>query len=249
MTSDVRSVQELARQLGGMPIYITSLGWSTNDVAALSANRNISASQIEADLLARASVGLMGLDTVPLIFWSADVTPQTETANTLSNLTNLLDNAKAIGQVQGSNGTIQEYRFTKGANLKVFLWRNIDGDTGIPVSVGNLPSSSYVAYASDTLVLNDTTGTAISVGADGSTLIGLNERPVILLGKVGNIGDQAQSAITDQLDVWRIQFGELLKHWLNEGKAAFIQTAEDLFAKAKDNAIEWGEQQIDDLLN
>jgi hypothetical protein len=249
MASDVRSVQELSRQLGGMPVYITSLGWSANDVNAVSSNRSIAPSQVEADLLARASISLMGLDTVPLVFWSADISPQTPAANTLSNLAGLLANAKSIGQVQGANGTVNEYRFRKGSNLKVFVWRSVDGDAGIPVSISDLPSSSYIAYATDTLVLNTTTGTAIPVASDGSSAIGINERPVILLGKVGNIGEQAQSAITDQVDIWRIQLGDLLKHWLNEAKASFMQMLEDLFNQAKDNAIEWGQQQIDDLLN
>jgi len=249
MASDVHSVQELARQLGGKPVYITSLGWNTGELSALAANRSLSLAQVEADMLTRASVSLMGLDTVPLVFWSTDLTPQTATAVTLANLTSQLDNAKAIGQVQGSNGNVQEYRFKKGSNLKIFIWRSIEGDAGSSVSIGNLPASSYIAYAADTQVLNNTMGTAIKVESDGSTVIGLNERPVFLLGKVGNIGDQAKSAIADQLDIWRIQFGDLLKQWLNEAKASFIRMFEDFVTKAKDNAVEWGEQQINDLLN
>lgn len=249
ITSDVHSVQELARQLGGMPVYITSLSWRQADLASLAASRSISYSQVEADLLARSSLALMGLDSVPLVFWSTDLIPQTPTANTFANLSSLLDDAKSIGQVQGSSGTVHEYRFRKGGNLKIFLWRSVDGDAGIPITVGSLPASSYVAYASDTLLLNTTAGTAISVEADGSSIIGINERPVILLGKVGDIGAQAQAAVADQLDIWRIQFGELLKQWLNEAKASFMKMIEDLFNQAKENAIEWGEEQIDDLLN
>ncbi len=249
MTSDVHSVQELARQLGGKPVYITSLGWNTGELGALAANRNISLAQVEADMLTRASISLMGLDTVPLIFWSTDITPQTATATTLSNLNSQLDNSKAIGQVQGSTGNVHEYRFKKGSNLKVFIWRSIEGDAGTSVSIGNLPASSYVAYAADTQVLNNTMGTAIKVESDGTTVLGLNERPMFLLGKVGDIGEQAKSAIADQMDMWRIQFGELLKQWLNEAKASFIKMFEDFVTKAKDNAVEWGEEQINELLN
>ncbi len=249
LASDVRSVQELARQLGGKPVYVTSLNWDENESAVLAANRTISTAQVQADMLTRASIGLMGLDTVPLVFWSADVSPQTPVANTLSNLSSQLDNAKSIGQVQGAQGSVDEYRFQKGGNLKVFIWHNVDGDNGIPVTLGNLPASSYIAYATDTLVLNNTTGTAIKVAEDGSTVIGLNERPVLLVGKVGDIGEQIKGAVADQLDMWRIQFGELLKRWLNEAKASFIQMFEELFDKAKENAIEWGEEQINGLFN
>ena len=249
MVSDVHSIQELARQLGGMPVYVTSLGWNVGDLSTLAANRNIGLAQVEADMLTRASVSLMGLDTVPLVFWNTDLTPQTATAVTLHNLASQLDNAKAIGQVQGSTGNVYEYRFKKGVDLKVFAWRSTDGDAGSSVSIGNLPASSYITYAPDTQVLNNTMGSAIKVAADGSTVIGLNERPIFLLGKVGNIGEQAQSAISDQLDIWRIQFGELLKQWLNEAKASFVRMFEEFINKAKDNAIDWGEQQINDLLH
>jgi hypothetical protein len=99
------------------------------------------------------------------------------------------------------------------------------------------------------LVLNNTTGIAIKVADDDTTVVGLNERPVLLLGKIGDVGEQIKGSIADQLDMWRIQLGELLKHWLNEAKTSLIQMFEELFDKAKENAIEWGEEQINDLLN
>jgi hypothetical protein len=249
LASDVHSVQELARQLGGKPVYVTSLNWDANESAVLAANRTISAAQVQADMLTRASISLMGLDVVPLVFWSADVSPQTPIANSLGNLSSQLDNAKAIGQIQGTQGTVEEYRFQKGSNLKVFIWHTVDGDNGIPVTIGSLPASSYIAYATDTLVLNNTTGVAIKVADDDTTVVGLNERPVLLLGKIGDVGEQIKGSIADQLDMWRIQLGELLKHWLNEAKTSLIQMFEELFDKAKENAIEWGEEQINDLLN
>lgn len=249
MSGDVRSVQELARQLGGMPVFITSLGWNANDLPVLSINRNIQPAQVEADMLVRASVGLMGLDSIPLVFWNTDVAPQTSTANALRNLASQLDMAKPLGQVQGSTGSVQEYRFQKGSNLKIFLWHTQDGDAGIPVSVANLPEIPFIAYASDMLVLNSTTGIPISVDSSGSTIIGLNERPLLLTGKIGDIGAQVQSSITDQLDIWKIEVGDLLRHWLNDGKAAFMDMLETLFNQAKDKAVEWGEEQIDKILN
>ena len=80
-------------------------------------------------------------------------------------------------------------------------------------------------------------------------MLGLNERPVLLTGKVGDLAAQAQSAITDQLEIWQMQIGELIRHGLNNAKAAFMDMLEELFNQAKDKAVEWGEEQIDELLN
>ncbi len=249
MIGDIRSVQELARQLGGMPVYITSLGWNASDLAVLAGNRSIQYAQVEADMLVRASISLMGADSVKLIFWNTDVTPQTSTANALRNLANALDTAKSIGQIQGTTGSVQEFRFQKGGNLKSFLWRTQDGDNGVPVSVTNLHPGSFLAYGVDMVVLTNKTGIPVPVDSSGTAVLGLNERPVLLTGKVGDLGAQAQSAITDQLEIWQMQIGELIRQGLNNAKAAFMDMLEELFNQAKDRAVEWGEEQIDDLLN
>ncbi len=249
MIGDIRSVQELARQLGGMPVYITSLGWNTADLAFLAGNRNIQYAQVEADMLTRASISLMGADLIQLIFWNTELPPQTSTANALRNLSDALDTAKSIGQVQGTTGSVQEFRFQKGANLKVFLWRTQDGDTGVPISVSNLHPGNFLAYGVDMIVLNNHTGIPVAVDASGTAVLGLNERPLLLTGKVGDLAAQAQSAITDQLEIWQMQIGELIRHGLNNAKAAFMDMLEELFNQAKDKAVEWGEEQIDELLN
>jgi len=80
-------------------------------------------------------------------------------------------------------------------------------------------------------------------------VLGLNERPVLLTGKVGDLAAQAQGAITDQLEIWQMQIGELIRQGLNNAKAAFMDMLEELFNQAKDKAVEWGEEQIDELLN
>lgn len=249
MIGDVRSVQELARQLGGMPVYITGLGWNTSDLAFLASNRSIQYAQVEADLLARASISLMGGDTIPLIFWNTDVSPQTSTANSLHTIANVLDTAKSIGQVQGQSGSIQEFRFQKGANVKVFLWRTQDGDNGSPVGVANLHQSTFTAYAVDAIDLNKKSGIPVPVDSSGNAVLVVNERPVFLTGKVGDLAEQASSAITDQLEIWQMQIGEIMRRWLNDAKTAFMDMLEDLFTQAKDKAVEWGEEQLDELLH
>ena len=233
MAGDIRSVQELSRQLGGMPVYITGLGWNAADLAFLAGNRSIQYAQVEADMLVRASISLMGADSIQLIFWNTDVTPQTSTANALHNLAEALDTAKSIGQVQGTTGSVQEFRFQKGANLKSFLWRTQDGDTGVPVSVSNLNPGNFLAYGVDMIVLNNITGIPVPVDSSGTAVLGLNERPVLLTGKVGDLAAQAQSAITDQLEIWQMQIGELIRHGLNNAKAAFMDMLEELLTRRR----------------
>jgi hypothetical protein len=81
LIDEIRSVQELARQLGGKPVYITRLNWSSEELGTLSGGRLIAVNQLEADMLVRASIGLMASDSLPIIFWKTDLMPQSPVAN------------------------------------------------------------------------------------------------------------------------------------------------------------------------
>jgi hypothetical protein len=249
LIDEIRSVQELARQLGGKPVYITRLNWSSEELGTLSGLRLIAVNQLEADMLVRASIGLMASDSLPIIFWKTDLMPQSPVANALRNLSDLLVNAKPIGQVQGETGSLQEFRFQKGADLKIFTWRTQDGDSPAPVNIPNIPSQTMTAFSTDSTSLSNTLGTRLEVDGAGNTILMLNERPVVLTGKTGTWQDQLQNSITDQMDVWKQQTGDVVKQWMNDLKLAFLQMIENLFNQAKDNAVQWGEEKLNEILN
>ncbi|MDP3449658.1 MAG: beta-galactosidase, partial [Anaerolineaceae bacterium] len=60
LSAEVQSIQDLARQLGGKPVYITGLTWSPDELVSLQGSRAIDVNTLQSDLLVRASVMLTG---------------------------------------------------------------------------------------------------------------------------------------------------------------------------------------------
>lgn len=249
LSAEVQSVQDLARQLGGKTVYITGLAWSQGELQTLQGGRSIDANTLLSDLLVRASVILTGANSIPLVFWQIDPVNQPSSMTGMTNLSATLDNSESLGQIQGQTGLVQEFRFQKGAHVNLMAWRSADGDTPQPVSFSGLTTGSMVAYATDAANLDPASGTSIDVDSSGGTMIMLNERPVILVGKTGGWDSQIKALASDQLDVWRISIHQSASNGLNRVKAAMFQWLDDLFTSAKDSAVDWGEEKIKDLLN
>ena len=249
LSTEVLSVQDLARQLGGKTVYITGLSWSLGDLQSLQGGRSIDLNTLQSDLLVRASVILTGANSIPVVFWQIDPVNQPSSMTTMTNLNTSLDNSQPLGQIQGQTGVVHEFRFQKGARVNVLAWRSLDGDSPQPVSFSGLATGSMLAYSTDVATLDQTSGTPIDVDASGNTIIMLNERPVILVGKTGGWDSQIKAMASDQLDSWRISIHQAMSKGLNRLKAALFQWLEDLFTSAKDSAVDWGEEKIKEFLN
>ena len=249
LAAEVTALQDLARQLGGKPVYITGLSWSQEEVVSLQENRIIDMGTLQSDLLVRASVMMMGGNSIPLIFWQINPLSETISMTSLANLTTTLNNSKSLGQIQGQTGNVQEYRFQKSADLHLFAWRTVEGDSAQPVVFSTLPTKKMTAFSADSASLTTSSGTPLEVDDTGSTIIMLNERPVILTGKSGGLDDQIRAVVTDQLDIWRIGIQNSISGKLNDLKSAFLQMLGDAFNQAKEDAIDWGKEQINDLFN
>ncbi|MCX6055684.1 MAG: hypothetical protein NTZ74_12380 [Chloroflexi bacterium] len=249
MSAEVQSMKDLSRQLGGKPLYITGLKWSNEDLQVLRNNRAIEPGQFESDLLVRASIMLMGNNTTPLIFWQIDPSDQWYAMTAMKNLNTILSDSKSIGQFQGQSGSVQEYRFQKAGDEDIIAWRSSEGDSPQPVTLSNLDTRNITAFTSDSTNLSESAGSPLSVDESGNTILLLNERPVIFLLQPGGFDDQIKRSIMDQTDLWKIDLQESILHWINNQKAAFLRSLDDLFNQAKENAINWGEQKINDLLN
>jgi hypothetical protein len=86
MAGEVQALLDLARQLGGKTVRIEGLGWSPDEISALSANRNLTSGQAMADLQTRASIQLLGNDGITQLFWQVNSEQQPETFRALSIL-------------------------------------------------------------------------------------------------------------------------------------------------------------------
>lgn len=248
MTDEVRAVQELARQLGGKTVLVNGLGWNDDELAALGSSRDISMAQVESDLLVRASAALMSQNSIPLIFWDADIYNNSSAYYSLTNLQQSLHDAKPLGRVQGQDNAVHEYHFRNGGETTIVAWRALDGDSPVPVILQAGDITALNAWASDSSELTRQTGLHIPVKGDNGVKVMLNERPVLFIGRSGDLIVSFKNSIEDQAEIWQIQLGALAQRWLNEAKNEFVHMLESELDKAKDNALEWGEEQLDELL-
>lgn len=247
IADEVRAVQELARQLGGKPVFISALGWNGDVLSALAGNREIHAGQVETDLLVRASSALMSHNSIPLIFWNADIYNNAEAYSALSNLQQVLHNTKPLGRLQGEDGNVHEYHFRKGGEVTVIAWRVQDGDTPYPAIIHAGDMRSFTAWSADSSELTKNTGLHIPA-ENGEALVMLNERPVIFLGRSGDLIISLRNSVEDQTELMQIELGKLMERLVNEAKSEFVHLLEKELDKAKDSALEWGENKLDELL-
>jgi hypothetical protein len=248
LSEEIRAVQELARQLGGKPVLVTGLGWDAAEISNFSAGREIPASQVEADLLVRASAMLMGQNSVPLIFWHADILTNANARDGLINMQASLHNTKPLGRVAGADGAVYEVHFRKGGEHTIIAWRALDGDTVVPGTLKTTDISSLSAWNADAMSMTRQSGTSYSSEGNGQVTLPLNERPLILTGRSRDILVNMRYAVEDQAELAQIELGKLLQRGLNEAKEAFFSLLEKEFDKAKDSALEWGENKLDELL-
>ena len=249
LSGDVQSLQDLARQLGGKAVRIEGLGWSADELKTLSANRSISSDQVLADDLTRATVQLAGSNGLTNFFWQVDPSSQAAAFTALGNLNSVLTGAQLQSQPQGASGSVFEYRFSKGSQWIIVAWHAQDGDNPVPVTLSDLPVSSLTAYAVDAAGFISGAGTPIPVDSSGNATLLLNERPVVFLGKTADLGTAMQQDAAYQTGQWEFEIKQAAHQGENQLKAAMLHALENLFDSAKDKAVQWGEDKLNNLLN
>ena len=249
LSGEVQAVQDLARQLGGKTVRIEDLGWSSEELKTLAANRSISSDQVLADYLTRATTQLAGTNGLTTFFWQVDPASQSVPFTALSNLNSVLAGAKFSSQAQGQTGSVFEYRFTKGSQWIIIAWHAQDGDNPVAVTLSNLKTGSLTAYAVDANGFTSGSGTAISVDSSGNATVLLNERPVVFLGKTSDLGTALQQDSENQTDVWKYDIKVAAHRQINQMKAVMLHALDNLFNSAKEKAIQWGEDKLNSLLN
>jgi len=249
LAGELTSVTDLARQLGGKTVRIEGLGWSDEELTSLGSGRSISTDQLAADYLTRASVIAFSGGKVTSIFWRGDASTTSSVTTALANINSVLDGAEYIGQFQGQTGSVYEYRFQKGSKWIIIAWRAIDGDTPIPVTLAGLETGTLTAYAVDTPAFTSAYGTTINVDGSGNAIVMLNERPVVFVGYTSDISAAAKEEVNNQITRWKHDIKLMINQGMNDVKAAMMQALENMFNSAKEKAIQWGEDKLNELLN
>jgi hypothetical protein len=203
---------------------------------------------VEADLLVRASALLMGQNSVPLIFWHADILTNPNARDAFINLQKSLHNAKPLGSTVSADSALYEVHFRKGGEQTLIAWRALDGDKVIPGTLQTADVPVITAWNTDAITMTRQSGTAYSSDGNGLVTIPLNERPVVLIGRSQDIIANLRDEVEDQAELAQIELGKLLQRGMNEAKSAFISLLEKEIDKAKHTALEWGEDKLDELL-
>lgn len=248
MSEEVQRIQELARQLGGKEVLVSGLGWSGGDLESLADGRDISIQQVEADMLGRASVILMARNSIPAVFWRTDITENPSSYNAIKNLQNTLSKSRPLGQSQGMEGSIHEYRFGEGGKTVIVAWNTVDGDDAVPASLSVEHFKRLEAWAIDTPDITHEYALQIKVDDAGTAIVLLNERPVIFTGRTSDIAESVRASIHDQVELWGEEVQESLAHVANNLKSEMMGLLEQWFDQAKEEAINWGEEKLDELL-
>ena len=249
LKGETQAVQELIRQLGDKLFRVSGLGWSADELAPLLVSRSISQEQLLADLLTRASVPLLAQNGVTSLIWSIDPAANSASARALTNLESLLVGAVPVGQTQGNDGSIQEYRFQKADQTIIVVWRAVDGDTAAPVNLSNLQVKKLYAFPVDAASFSNNDGTLIPVNGNGEALLMVNERPVVLIGRTADITIGIKQDVQNIIGLGQLEVKQSLRRLANSQKAAIRQWIASLFDSAKDQAINWGEEKLNEILN
>jgi hypothetical protein len=249
LAGELTSVTDLARQLGGKTVRIEGLGWSDEELTSLGSGRSISTDQLAADYLTRASVIAFSGGKVTSIFWRGDASTTSSVTTALANINSVLDGAEYIGQFQGQTGSVYEYRFQKGNKWIIIAWRAMDGDAPIPVTLAGLETGTLTAYAVDAPTFTSANGITIDVDGSGNAIVMLNERPVVFVGYTSDISAAAKEEVNNQITLWKHDIKLMINQGMNDVKAAMMQALENMFNSAKEKAIQWGEDKLNELLN
>ena len=246
LSQEVQAVQELARQLGGKRVLVSGLGWQGNDLAALSNTRGISAGQVEADMLVRATAALMAKDAVPVVFWHTNILQNPSAYQSMTNLVKILTTTVPMGEQQA--GEVFEYRFREGGRNILLAWRVVGGDEPATAAfeVGDIPS--LTAWAADSPGTSEASGQKIPANNAGQVIVLLNERPVIFSGRSGDLAGSVRQAVHDQAELWGIELRRAALRGLNEARGQLGDLLEKWLDEAKESALDWGEGKIDELL-
>ena len=249
VSAEVRSVQDLTRQLGSKPVVITGLGWGNKSLQQLKEGRSITEAELEADLLVRTSAALMAENTPPVIIWNADLTSNLHASNALANLQSSIADSVSRGRVESSSGAVHEYKFLKGGETYVTAWRSEEGDSAYPANIAAEKKDSLMLYPADATRLSEEFGFNPQFSAPDQVTLMLNERPVILTTISHNLVRNAKLSLDDQVVSWKSDIRQGIQRQVDVLKAALRNFFDDLFNRVKESAIEWGEDKIDELMH
>ncbi len=251
LAGQVRGVHDLSASVwDGLPVWITSIGWSQSDIQIMADLRGGGTlpSGVQAELVARAVLPLIAEPGVDRVYWHALGEDQVLPGQALdpvgqqayANVADLLDGA--VFQTSTLSNDVRSVQVEKAGRTIIFLWRVSGGDQSYPVNVTGLAGMDVRAYAVDSPSLSNSAGVLQTVMGDGSILVAVSEHPVILIAQASALPDRAYralqdgaarlrdnalAALSDWVDTQKIRLRQEVNNWFDDLKASFLTAISD----------------------
>jgi len=204
-TDEVVAFEQLMSHWGKKPIWITEIGWATEALKGRAAERGTQPEIVQSDYLIRTYVQAIaaGVQNVMWYDFRDDVVPGNPTESSFgiiqrdfspkpayygfSTMASLLAGSKFQKQVRGQDDRnrpgdddLYEYRFVKGTQTIIVLWKSRGGDEPRTVEVDNIAVPTVQVFGPDFGPTTLDAGTIINITNDTMSLE-LTERPVFVV--------------------------------------------------------------------
>lgn len=199
LVQELSALDRMVSQLGGKPIWITELGWSTGALQARADQRGTTAQVVQADYLVRTYVQLLALPNVEQLFWfrlrdrdllfgliDNDYVPK-ESYGAYQKMTALLGGSRFLQRVRGAGYTgasaqddVFEYRFQKGEQTIIVLWKAVGGDEPRAVTITDISAPTVRVIDPNESRTGPDAGREVQT-VNGQIILQLTERPVYVV--------------------------------------------------------------------
>ncbi len=252
LLEELRSLKAFTNQYGSKPIWITEIGYHAGEIQHLADARGSASAVVESDLLARTLVPLLSEPYIDKVFWYTYLDEPDNSSwalgpfgqLTYSNLSSMLRGTRAEGLIIEPEmpADLEEYRFEKNGQSIILLWRTSGGESPQVVTLHALQGDSAVAYPADSVEFSTSTGFRLEVSPEGTALVQVGERPLIIVAQSSDALEQMKAGAEDQiagvqeavkagannlLDDAKTAISNQMSEWLNSLKESFMQSIQE----------------------
>ena len=214
LVQELTALDRMASQFGHKPIWLTELGWSRTALQTRAEQRGTTPEVVQADYLVRTYIQTIALPNVEQLFWfrfrDRDSTfgiidnnyhPK-DAYRSYQKMTVLLVGSRFWKQVRGMDYTgapgqddVFEYRFQRGDQIIVVLWKATGGDTPRPVTVADIPAPTVRVIDPDVVPAGPDAGRLVQT-TNGQITLQLTERPVYVVFNIGRVTQHTEALTT-----------------------------------------------------
>lgn len=209
MLEEISNLQAFVNQAGAKRIWVTEIGWQQSELQALAARDGSQSALEESDMVIRSMIPLLSEENIQKVFWfnlfddagrsGYQLGPFGQ--QTYANLATLLTGSQVMGSVSASANDFEAYRFQKDGKTITVAFRITGGSQPAIVKLGGFQGMNAMAFPGDSVGYSTGTGIPVAVGSDGTAVVNLSERPVIIIASSGDPLQSLKLGVEDRVSV------------------------------------------------